>query len=1074
MYYAAVCLPAMRAAIGLALVVAIVLKCTLFASADTTTGVLSGTIRTSPENQPIANATVVLASPGSGSRSAKTDARGFYSFTGLTPDTYTVSVSAAGYADFVTSGVTVSASQTTTFSTALSSTALKTIGHISARTTTSAFQPTQTQDTYTINENQIDTILGNQFNNNETALITALPGASLDSSGYPVLRGGRENEEGFQFDGIDYTDAFTSQFVNSLALNGQSSFQLTPGAGDAATGNAGTGAINIIVKRGAYPQFGTFDAEAGSPAFNHQLSLEYGFASPNGRFSDYVSIIDSRAAAIYGYRTADLVAIGDPTPDSYNTGNDIVNNFVYKFGKDNNQQLQLLYQNEEYDFFEQAAPGTQFNFRSSDPVVLGGFSSFTGLSPTTISSIFGLDFGQTSANETLASVNRNPATFYQPNQTFKLQYSYNLNDSTYLTAKFYRVQSVITFDFPYSFDPNGNPFGNDFFLLQGGQRMGETLDLTKQVGSKNLLTAGVKNELLHPVYNYTSPSLGALSTLEYGSAATGIPLLYDFVPASNPDCVALISAFGSNPCGYLSKYFPKGIPLIPQYDETTATNRQDLSYYLNDSFTASTRLKLEAGLRLDSSNYQLPAVNSGAYLPASGNGYSSGYYLPISTSCNAAGICDPSKDVYATGGNAVKNPYVVEPRLASVYTFRPTDSVRLSYGRSVELVPLGDIDDAVQRGAYSAFAGVPATASICGATANRACQNYADELFWANANAIVGPQIQPAKPATFSNFDASYSHDFGDGLSVKLSPFYRRGYDGLARVSSPLLGVNGQPTVLSDGSLLLGPPVTTNSGVSYTSGAEFYLTKEAKYGLSATLSATYINEFSNVIPGSSGEDFFPSIPTPSLQLGNLYRVGFVSPFNVTLAAAYKTRSGFKISPNIYYNRGYPYGTGNVTAIYVNGLPYNVPQTNVSIGTTTGSNSATNYVDPQNPGTVFAPNIAATRGTPEAASAGGYLTSPRVSVSLDFEFSPPGSRSTFGMQIFNLFNNVYTQPTLNNYYQPVATGISGPATGTNPLTPLYGANLGFANYGPDLFGSSAYNILPTNSPIHYQFYYQMKL
>jgi hypothetical protein len=1056
------------AAAGLAL--AVVAASLSPASADTTTGVLSGTIRTSG-GAGVAGATIVVAAP-SGSRSAKTDARGFYSFTGLTPDTYTVSVSASGYSDVVTSGVNVSASQTTTFSTALSA-ALKTIGRISARSSTSAFQPTQTQDTYTINEDQINTILGNQFNNNETALISALPGASLDSSGYPVLRGGRENEEGFQFDGIDYTDAFTSQFVNSLALNGQSSFQLTPGAGDASTGNAGTGAINIVVKRGAYPQFGTFDAEAGTPAFNHQLSLEYGFASPNGRFSDYVSIIDSREAEIYGYPTADLVAEGNPQPDNYNTGNDIVNNFVYKFGKDNSQQVQLLYQNEQYDFFLQSAPGTQFNFRSNDPVELDGLSVDTGLSPTTLGGIYGLDFGQTSATQTLASVNRSPGNYYQPNQTFKLQYSRNINDSTFLTAKFYRVQSVTTFDFPYSFATNGNPFYDDFYLLQGGQRTGESVDLTKQVGSKNLITAGVKNEFLHPVYNYTSPSGGLLATL-VDSTPAGIPLLYDFVPASNPDCAGLVGFFGVNPCGYLSKYFPKGIPRIPQYVETTATDRQDLSYYLNDSYTASARLKVEGGLRLDSSNYQLPAVNSGAYLPASGNGYSSGYYLPVSTNCNAAGICDPSKDVYAVGGNAVKNPYVVEPRLAAVYTFRPTDSIRASYGRSVELVPLGDIDDAVERSAYSAFTGVPATASVCGPTGNRACQNYADELFWANANTSVGPQIQPAKPATFNNFDFSYSHDFGDGVSVKLNPFYRRGYDGLARVSTPLLGANGQPIVLSDGELELGPPVTTNDGLTYTTGAEFYLTKEAKYGLSGSLSATYINEFSNVIPGSSGEDFFPSIPTPSLALGNLYRVGFVSPFNVTLAAAYKTRSGFKFSPNIYYNRGYPYGTGNITAIYVNGQPYNVPQTNVSIATTTGSNSATNYVDPQNPGTVFAPNIAATRGTPEAASAGGYLTSPRVTVNLDFEWSPPGSNSTFGVQVFNLFNNIYAQPTLNNYYQPVATGISGPATGTNPLTAIYGPNLGFANYGPDLFGTSAYNILPSNTSIHYQFYYQMKL
>jgi hypothetical protein len=443
----------------------------------------------------------------------------------------------------------------------------------------------------------------------------------------------------------------------------------------------------------------------------------------------------------------------------------------------------------------------------------------------------------------------------------------------------------------------------------------------------------------------------------------------------------------------------------------------------------------------------------------------------------------PSKDVYNTGGSATHHPQVLEPRFSAAYAFRPTDSVRVSYGRSTELAPLGDVDYKVPRSNFSAFDNVPANPNagpsgngmICGPTGDRACRNYADQLYWAAANNVSGVPIQPAKPATFTNYDFSYSHDFGHGVAVKVSPFYRRGYDDLALASTPLI-VNGQPVLNPDGSTVQNPPTTTNLGVSRTTGAELYLTKEAEYGLSGVFSATYINEFSNVIPGSTNEDFFPTIPTPSLQLGNLYRVGFVSPFNVSLAIAFRTRSGFKISPNILYNRGYPYGAGNITAIDVNGRPFNVTQTNLTFLSTNGAQAATNYVDPQNPGSVFNPNVAATRGTSEAASAGAYLTSPRATVNIDFEYSAPHSRSTFGLQIFNLFNNIFAQPVLNSYYQPVATGIPGPATGTYSLVQTYGPNLGFANYGLDRFGTSAYTISPSqvNPPLSYQFYYQLKL
>jgi hypothetical protein len=1044
------------------------------ALADNTTGNVTGTITSQQTGAPLAGVAVSLVSP-SGTYMAKTDAKGFFSLQGVGPDTYTVTLTFAGYAKATQNGFTVNAGQTTTLNSQLTND-LKNIGRTTARTPNSAFQPTQPIDTYNVNKKQIDTILGKADNVSESNLLIALPGASLDSSGYPVLRGGRENEEGFAFEGIDYTDAFTSQFVNSLALNGIGSFSLTPGAGDASIGNAGTGSINISAKRGTRPAFGVLDLEALSYVYGHQLGLEYGFATPDGRLSAYTSFLGRRQASEYDNATADLTRIGAPIARTYQAGNDLVLNYIYKFGKDNNQQLQFVYENQINNFYNAAAPGIKLNYKSGDPFELSQLSAATGFSQAQIQSIYGLDRYQTGIVEGLNGNGgtRQPQTGYQPNETFKFQYSNNLNATTFLTAKFYNVGAVVTFDRPYA--GIGAVYLADYVALQGGNRRGGTLDITKQLGDKNLITVGAKYEFLHPIFTYNSPSGGFYDLLVAGSNVG------DFLPTSAAckTCGYLVGGTTANPT---VNYFPNGVR-VPNFNAGETVNRNDSSFYISDKFTANDRLNFTVGLRLDQTNYQYStATNLGGYIAPNGTGYSSGSFYPTSTgtftSGPNAGLPNPALDTYNTGGSALKNPLVVEPRAAFAFQLTKRDAITASFGRSVQFAPITDIAPQADARSYSAFAGIPANATICGPTGNRTCRDYADQLYWAAQNSVQGVPLTPLKPSTFTNYDASLSHDFGKGLSAKLTPFYRRGYDAYALVASQQV-INGIPQVNPvSGAPILNPAIATNLGVTRTTGVEAYVTKESAYGFSGQLSITYLNEFSNVVPLSGSEDFFPSIPPASLALGNQYRVGFVSPLNATIAAAYRTRSGFKINPIIYANRGYPYGNGSVTAATVNGKAVNVKQTNVtSQPALGGATVATNYVDPQNPGSVFNPNIAATRGTPEGASPGSYLTAPRIfAANLDFEWSPPNSRSTFGVLVSNLFNNVYTQPSLNGRYQPVASGISGPKTGTSssaiPNAALgLGPSYGIVNYAPERFGFDPYILSPTGAPISYRFYYQL--
>jgi len=1041
------------AAIAFSFLVSLISPVTALAAAET--GSVAGTITDAATKLPLPDVKITLAAP-TGQYTTTTDRKGFFVLNGLQPDTYTISFESPGFDSVVEKGVTVYSNQSLDLSSTLAK-SLSTIARVRSRSVGGAFQPSLSQDTYTVASSQVDTALGDPYSQSQIAVLESLPGVSLDDFGFPVLRGGRENDEGFQYDGIDFTDPFTNQFINSLALNRPGEIQLTPGAGNATEGNTGTGTINILPKRGTYPGFGSFDIEAQAFPYDHQLGFEYGVASQNGRFSDYFSYIGQRnynQLGGYGVPAASLSSTNDNQGNIFFSGNSYLvsdnfqNNFVYKFGKDENQSLQFLtvLQNNIFNLNYGGING--LFYKSNDPFTLNFIENNTGLSQSQIQSVLGLFEHQTSITQPLNAI----SNINQPNATYKLQYANNLSPSTYFNVRYYKTQSVSVFDEPFA--------TNDAFAeaessnTQGGTRTGYATDFTTQIGSKNELQLGAKFEYLVPQFALTDPLDGLFLSSGFGNGFDTA----SFLSPSDPAC-----PLGAGYCGYLSQFFPKGVPKVPEFTTDPMLRRQDYSLYADDTITPSTKLKIDAGLRLDMSHFDYPPVSSGLYAP----GVTS---------------LDP----------ATVTPSEFEPRLSFSYQLGPRDAIRGSYGRSVELPFISQVDDEVPMSAYAAFSKIPSydaagasaagvapgiafPAMWCGTSGTQLCNNFAQQIYWNYVNNFGGIPLQPAKAETFNNFDFSYSHQFSGGLSFKVTPFYRRGYDVVALTATPKI-VDGAEVLNAEGVPALNPFVTTNLGVSHTTGVEFYLTKESAYGLSGQVSATYLNESTNVVPLSGSEDFFPAIPPASLELGNQYRVGFVSPFEATAALQYKFHNGLKINPQIYYIRGYPYNPGTLTAAFVNGVPVNVPNTNVT--SPNGPNGSGQYVDPQNPGSQLNPNIAATRGTPDTPSAGGLLTPGQVFANLDLEYTRPGSRSTVGVQFFNLFNNLASLqasviPSLNPFYQPVATGVAGKQTGSSGL-PVEFPGEGFSSLGPSVLGGSPYNITPNGSPFTILFYYRYTL
>jgi hypothetical protein len=1047
----------LRGIIGMALALFLVTSSAVPAFAQTaTTGTISGTV-TDSAGVKLASVGVTAVAPSS-RYTATTNKAGFFSMIGVQPDTYTITFQVSGYEEYRLTGVTVSQNSAVDASAALRK-GLVTIGRTSSRSSGAAFQPKQTTDQYTIGTQQIQTTLGKSGGTNESNLLASVPGASFDSSGYPVLRGGRENEEGFQFEGIDYTDAFTSQFVNSLLINGAANFQVTPGAGDASIGNAGTGQINVIAKRGTHPAFGQIEADVYAPFFDHAARGEYGFATPDGRLSNYFSFTGDRRAQSYAGSNA--LMLGEFLGRSYQWDNDFVENAVYKFGKDNNQSLQFFYDNTQLDIrLGYGSSQMKIPFTTADPYYLHYTPLYTGLSKGQIQQLQPFTPGQQSVIDYLGSdtgTARAPENYNQPNETFKLQYSITPDASTYISAKYYHVNAVSLFDFPYI--PLNLGF-DDEVALQGGLRSGFAVDGTRQFGSKNIVGFGGKYEYLHPVYSQPS---GSAAIYEFtGNGGVGYSAA-DFLP-NNGSC-----PLGPNACGYLLGQLP-GQPTayidpntrLPYSSEGTGTNRQDFALYVKDTYSPTDRVKLDAGLRMDGSNYRYEQCNIENCLPTSIG--------------ETAGVRDPSKDVFAYD-QSTRTPRVLEPRFGASFQFTKNDAFHVNYGRSVTFAPLAQIDLTGERFQYAAYQNVPSydattggPAMFCGTTFDVKCKNYADELYWENA-AYIGIPIQPLKPETFNNWEIGLTHQFANSVAVKLTPFYRKAFNAFAQTRSPIVK-NGVTQLDPFGNPLLGPSVSSNLGNSQITGVEFYATKEAAYGLSGSLSLTYQNEFSNVIPGSSSEDFFPSIPPASLALGNTYRVGFLSPFVGTLAVQYKSHSGWRVNPVLYYNHGYPIGVGTLTANTVNGVAYNIPNTNVA--NANGSTGAYGYIDPRNPGTYFAPNIDATRGTPEASSSGGVLSASRMGpAQITVEFTPPrNQRSTYGVLVSNLFNQLYGQPAYNGRYAPVATGVAGPFSGYTSTATVPGY-IDTYNY-VQRNGNQAYLLTPNGTPRSFQFYYQLSI
>jgi hypothetical protein len=1015
-------------------------------------GNLSGTITDAATNQPAVNATVTAVAP-TGKYTAHTDAHGHFSILGMAVDTYTVTVMIPGFQNFELGGVTIQGDQTVSIGSIAMTHTPRVIGGVRSHSASSVFQPSQTTDSFTISGERALQTLGKSFNTNENDLLLAVPGVTLSDTGTATIRGGLTTEVGYQLDGVNFTEPFFSSNASQGRFAGLGSLQVVEGAGDATQGDIGRGVINIVPKRGTNPAFGQIDLEDGFPNKDQQAGIEYGWASKDGRFSDYITAINYNQSPYNGYSNANAAAYGNYFGISNQLSNQFLNNFTFRFGKDNNQSLQVLYMYQnlrDYGNYGGSQglsyyPGAPYAYNPVAGLVDNGDGTPNdpGYGPGTYGRLVGLnpDVPSNYLAQGAQEIAADPTRF------LKLEYDNNLNDSTFLRVSYYNWETLQT----GSNDLGSNAIASGLALgsyptedVEGGPRVGVTADLTKQFGEKNTVTIATKYETSHPIWDGYDPNammylLGAGGPLADAQAPAGTPTLSDFMPG-----------------GYLSQYFPNGVPQVPLSGiNYNGAYFQEFGIGLRWQWNPSPKWKTDLGVRYDGQNQHWGSN-------------------PFNT--NPLDVNNPS-DVNPSGlANQYVQPRETEPRAAVTYLMDPNDSLRFGYGRSV--VFLNAQTAGTPAGLYNAapFMNIPAQqGAMCGSGTNPKgfypCANYAQELYWLYDQNFDAPDLGAALPATYSNYDFTYQHQFSNGMALHVTPFYA------LDTNTPSFALVRS---LSTGSFVFS---VNNQGINRTTGVEFGLsTRDVPVGASGFLSATYQNVLGSTPPLGQDEDSLPVNGSGSLELGDMYREGYVSPLDLRIGGDYKFKDGFRVSPVVEITAGYPYNVGTMVAssATINGQFANVPQVNYGAGTTqipgfeysSGPSNATQYYDPAYAGNSYDPNVAATRGTPSSASSGGQLWKPNVELNLTLEYKH--KRNTWGVQFQNLFGNAYNGaiPIVNPYYQPVANGLSGPQTGVNP----YVANSpAFANVPGDAyaFKNGAYLLLPLR-PMTTTVYYQLSL
>src|SRR5579884_4024308 len=908
-----------------------------------TTGGIQG-FATDTKLHPLAGVNVSAAAP-SGYASVTTAENGFYALNGLPLDTYTVTFSKDGYFAQTIAGVTTVQDQSIRINARLKS-GLATVAEVTARRSTSLVQPTVTADTFVIDRSRLSNIGGTPQDIDGSQIFAALPGVTGNSGTQPpTIRGGLQDEIGWQYDGVDHADVILGFPINfPVSLNGAQNVQLSTGGFDVSAGNTNTGVFNEVIKRGTFPPKGQATIRLMNPIFGHELSVDYGGATPDNRFSYYASFGGQRDVVDYGdTHTLLPLQIGN---FRFQALNDSVLNVFYHFGHENRNELQFLSNvtsfalAADYGVDPARAPYASNNGNvqaASDPFGLRNFSTYQ-------SSYMTLYPGQTAYAQNTGVVDSAAIE----SLTEKVNFKHRLTPSSFLDLRVFQTNHKVVLRFPYDFGSF-----TDFYQNSHTNGLGEAFDYTSQINAQNELTFGADG-----VYYENRSSAGFPSVepfveplLDLGCPQAANALVR---PVAGGCYIAPFNAALDSRLGLGLTTDAGHAPLRTYASDFSYANdpMHRWDWYIKDRYQPSDRLTITLGLRWDKGSVSLPQDAAEQ---------NTSYY----TDSNGNIVTVPGQPI----GTDVTQPSQISPRLALSYEVNPRDVVRFSFGKNIEFAPLSMIESSyqIERSLQSCNIASGCFRPLPGyGITNHVTNLYQQILLDLNTNNFT--QYTPLLPPTATSVDFSYEHAFGHAVSLRLTPYYRTGKD-YAVVTRQLL------FTLPSGTPVFGPARNVSAGMNVNTGIEFALQRTAEFGFSGLLDLTYDNTLANYDFG-----FFATNNPAALAAQHFFHVTYTPPLQGALNLSYNSRSGLHASTTVAYECCYRYGVGKKTFVFApNGAPVQVPNTDLASGS--GAEGAYYVTNPSNPGTVFAPNIVASRGTPEGDDPGTLFGPAIITVNL---------------------------------------------------------------------------------------------
>ena len=1030
-----------------------------------TTGTIQG-FATDLSGKPLAGVRVSVASP-TFSTATTTGANGFYALTGLPVDTYRVTFSKQGYEPLVIAGVTVVQDQNRRLDGSLSVT-IKTLGTVTVRGQTSVIQPTQTADTYTVTQSVVQNINGTPQDLNGFQAFNSLPGVTTDNFGYPIIRAGQENDVGYEYEGVDNTDPVTGQFLNGLSLNGTRSIQLSTGGYDVSNGNTNSGVINQVITRGAYPGSGQATVRISGPLYGHELSMDWGNATTDNRFSYYFSFGGQRDAAGYGN-------LKDTLPFDLNFTNfidtdDTVANLYYHFGKNQSDELQFLQDLTVGDFIFGLLMNPNTAPYASENGNVRFFEGVTGPNGNPIGNLTLADYltlfpGQTANNQFI----KYPDTQSYNSVIDKLQFKRQLNSSSFVEARVHQTIENLIFNYPYDVGSF-----SDFFENLQTQGLGAGFDYTNQVSSRHSIGIGGDYTLFRSNFWFGLPSF---EPFDLPLEATSCVQLFGFNDSGGCYIGPLNAAINVLRPGFNLPTSPSLAPLQRFPSDFSYTNDpvHRMNFYLKDLWEPSDKFTADIGVRFDKQTYSLPSD-----VPQQD------MYYTFDDSFNFV------THLGAPIGTDVTQPQQLSPRLGLTYKLDDKNVLRFSFGKNIEFEPSSGIENTYNidpslancrvgttpdNGCFHLLQGAPypgmpgfivgpnPNIPVPGTPTNHITNLYQQILIDQNTNNFE--QFTPVRPQRAVNYDMSFEHAFGSGFELKISPYYRKGTDYVVGSSSLLF-------TLPSGTPVFGPFHFSNAGINKNFGVEVDLQRQAPTGLTGFVNFTYDNTLANY-----DGDFFPFVNDAALASGQMFHVSYVAPVTGTFNLAYDSPNGWHVSMNMPYESGYPYGVGKKVWVFANfcdpslpAIPVKVLNTDLAENTCGPGTSSDAYyfTDPSNPGTVFSPNITGSRGTPEGDDPGSIRGLPVafVNLTISHELGRGANNTEVGIRVENLLGNYTgstgtgTNPGNNGFYNNNGLGGYGPGSGFNPNQCAQGQSLGcepfMYNLGPLPYENEA------NSPV----------